>query len=569
MNFDQFMDILGITEEYQIQPKLMEILLSDRKDFFLDELVKNGFDTKKDELREIFEQELANRKTLKQDYTPDCLCSLISKLCGNGQDEILDVCCGVGSLSLPEMSGNTHFFMEEISDVSISLVLLNMAIRNANADIYKKDVLTREVYTHYKLVSSDRYSTIQVTDTKGDSDKKYSYIISNPPYSLKWDPLNDERFQNYDLAPKSKADYAFVLDILYRLNDTGKAFIILPHGVLFRGLSEGKIRKALINDNVIDCVIGLPENLFFNTAIPTIVLCLKKNRKNKDVLFIGASKHFEKAGKQNVLKEEHIEKILDVYQQRKEIDKFSYLASFEEIQKNDFNLNIPRYVDTFEEKEPIDIKRSLENLIHLENEIQKSEKKLAGYLKDLTGPTEYKGYRDGIVEHLEHKEAHTYSNMLGNIDEFIKQNRMLLMVQKEVHLLDVVTFERSRKGKIYPPGCILIQVSATRGQLEYLKDSSTVDSKFGVFIPKWNVNPKYLYYILEMLMPNFLARYQTGLNINPEIFKHFIINIHTDVDVQALIVKILDSLRFGIESEEKTLNEWKNVKQYHLDNMFV
>ena len=184
-------------------------------------------------------------------------------------------------------------------------------------------------------------------------------VVSNPPYSLRWEPDNkesDPRFKGYGLAPKSKADYAFLLHSLYHLKPDGVMGIVLPHGVLFRGGTEGAIRKQLIENNQIETIIGLPSNLFYNTPIPTLIMILRKNRVNDDsVLFVDASKEYKSEKKQNVLEESNLKKIFEAVVARKDIDKFAHLASKDEIIKNDYNLNIPRYVDTFEEEEEIDI----------------------------------------------------------------------------------------------------------------------------------------------------------------------------------------------------------------------
>jgi type I restriction enzyme M protein len=184
----------------------------------------------------------------------------------------------------------------------------------------------------------------------------------NPPYSANWSAddkfLSDCRFERYGkLAPKSKADFAFLLHGYYHLNNEGTMGIVLPHGVLFRGASEGTIRKVLLEGGAIYAVIGLPPNIFYGTSIPTVVVILKKGRENngRDVLFIDASKDFEKQKNQNSLRDGDIEKIVAAYKKRGNIDKYARLATFEEIAANDYNLNIPRYVDTFEEEEEIDI----------------------------------------------------------------------------------------------------------------------------------------------------------------------------------------------------------------------
>ena len=185
-------------------------------------------------------------------------------------------------------------------------------------------------------------------------------IIFNPPYSANWSAktgfLSDSRFSDYGvLAPKSKADYAFLLHGFYHLKPTGTMGIVLPHGVLFRGGAEGKIRRKLLENGSIYAVIGLPANLFYNTGIPTCIMILKKQRPGRDVLFIDASKLFEKKKTQNAMNAEHIARVLELYRNRVDVEKDAHLATYEEIKKNDFNLNIPRYVDTFEEEEPVDL----------------------------------------------------------------------------------------------------------------------------------------------------------------------------------------------------------------------
>ncbi|MDD3052745.1 MAG: N-6 DNA methylase, partial [Candidatus Cloacimonetes bacterium] len=183
-------------------------------------------------------------------------------------------------------------------------------------------------------------------------------VVSNPPYSQKWDPSDkefDPRYKNYGVAPKGKADYAFLLHDLYHLEDDGIMTIVLPHGVLFRGGDEGKIRENLIEKNNIDTIIGLPSNIFFGTSIPTIVMVLKRNRPNSDVLIIDASKGFERAGKNNKLRACDIKKIADTIKSRESIDKYSALVTKKTIRENDYNLNIPRYVNSLEPAESWDI----------------------------------------------------------------------------------------------------------------------------------------------------------------------------------------------------------------------
>ncbi|MFA7627340.1 MAG: N-6 DNA methylase, partial [Candidatus Kapaibacterium sp.] len=221
---------------------------------------------------------------------------------------------------------------------------------------------------------------------------KFEAVVANPPYSAKWSGdtkfLDDERFSAYGrLAPASKADYAFVQHMIHHLDDNGTMAVVLPHGVLFRGAAEDVIRKYLIkNKNYLDAVIGLPANIFFGTSIPTTILVFKKCKTNTDVLFIDASNDFKKEKNQNILLPEHIDKIVETYSERKEIEKYSHVASLKEIKDNDYNLNIPRYVDTFEEEEQIDLNQVRSKLIEVDHEIDEITKKINQYLKELGEP---------------------------------------------------------------------------------------------------------------------------------------------------------------------------------------
>lgn len=207
----------------------------------------------------------------------------------------------------------------------------------------------------------------------------------NPPFSAKWEQKNDERFEPFGLAPKTKADFAFLLHGFHQLQDGGTMAIVLPHGVLFRGAAEGKIRQKLLEINAIDAVIGLPANIFAGTSIPTVMIVLKKKRTTSDVFFIDASQEFEKSKSINVMHDNHINKIFNAYQKRKGIDKFAHLASFEEIVENDYNLNIPRFVDTFEEEAPIDLGKTATEIMEINQQIRESEAGLLTMLDQLTG----------------------------------------------------------------------------------------------------------------------------------------------------------------------------------------
>jgi len=221
-------------------------------------------------------------------------------------------------------------------------------------------------------------------------DLRAEAIVANPPFSLKWksdsDPTlkDDERFAEYGkLAPKSAADYAFVTHMLYHLAEDGAMAVVLPHGVLFRSGAEATIRKAIIDKNYLDAVIGLPQNLFYGVSIPATILVFKKNRQNSDILFIDASKEFEKGKNQNYLTDENIEKIFQTYTEREEKEKYSHIATLEEIKENDYNLNIPRYVDTFEEEEEIDIEAVAKNLQDLQKDEEEIQEKIGEFCDEL------------------------------------------------------------------------------------------------------------------------------------------------------------------------------------------
>lgn len=221
-------------------------------------------------------------------------------------------------------------------------------------------------------------------------DQRFEAIVANPPFSAQWsaDPihLSDDRFSQYGvLAPKSKADYAFTMHMIYQLDESGTMAVVMPHGVLFRGGTEGVIRKFLIAEkNYLDAVIGLPANLFYGTSIPACILVFKKCRTvEENILFIDASREFKKIKNQNQLTLENIDKIIDTYAKRKEVEKYSHTATMEEIIENDFNLNIPRYVDTFEPEPEVDIKAMVDEIRRIDGEIAEVDKKIASYCSEL------------------------------------------------------------------------------------------------------------------------------------------------------------------------------------------
>lgn len=394
-------NLLEIKESYELPDKLMALLLDNNSMIKLfDKFMEYDIDLTKDLFRDYFQEQHSDRKSLKQDYTPDAICKIISKL-QNEKDTLLDVCSGTGALSLFSYNENNDLSIvcEELSQRSISTLLFNLAIRNIKGYVLRKDVLKNEVLDIYKLEKGTKYSII--TKVQTIEKRKYDTIISNPPYSLEWQPIADERFNAYELAPKSRADFAFILDILYRLDENGKALMILPHGVLFRGQAEGKIRKKLIDNNLIDSIIGLPDKMFLNTQIPTCILILNKNKKDNNILFIDSSKNCINKAKQNDMSDEQINKIIETFKNRNEIEKYSHLASYDEIVKNDYNLNIPRYVDTFEDEPLPDLKEVVQDMIRIEKETKETEHELKKMLEQLEGTTpEEKEYYSKAIKPL-------------------------------------------------------------------------------------------------------------------------------------------------------------------------
>lgn len=382
-------EILECREASEIPGKLLDILLDENSREHILQLINEKKDDKViDVFRDMFQEEQSNRKELKQDYTPDGLSILLAELSGNTKN-LADVCAGTGSLTVAFLKAHPEVEFvrcEEFSAQPIPFLLANLSLMNIDGEVVHGDSLTQEVFKVYKLKRSKNFSEIQIADIP-NNEIRFDTVLSNPPYSMKWQPVNDERFEKYGLAPASKADFAFVLHALSLLKTSGNLFEILPSGVLFRGAKEGKIRERLLEDGVFASVIGLPEKLFLNTSIPTVILNLKKERNASDVLFIDASNEFKKSGKQNILEQANIDRIVETYNIREFVDRFAYLCQLGEIKENDFNLNIPRYVDTYVPEEPVELEQVLAEWLQIEKEISEAEEKLLDMFSELV-PTD-------------------------------------------------------------------------------------------------------------------------------------------------------------------------------------
>ena len=331
-------------------------------------------------------------------YTPHEVSQILAKLVtvdakeNDDQFRVYDPTMGSGSLlltvqkELPEgkREGSVAFYGQELNTTTYNLARMNLMMHGVN----------------YRNMNLKRGDTLDTDWPFAEKDGiqlplKFDAVVANPPYSQKWeiksiDRSKDSRFK-FGVAPASKADYAFILHGLYHLESNGTMAIVLPHGVLFRGAAEGKIRQKIIDENLLHAVIGLPANLFYGTSIPTCVLVFKGRKARgecSDVLFIDASSDFEKGKNQNKLTADNITKIIETYHEREHVDKYAHVASLEEIKENDYNLNIPRYVDTFEEEEVASLSEVAQELTQVRAEIEATSASLFKLLGDLEGTTE-------------------------------------------------------------------------------------------------------------------------------------------------------------------------------------
>jgi type I restriction enzyme M protein len=316
-------------------------------------------------------------------YTPQQVSTILARIVTTKKSKlksVYDPTCGSGSLLLrvaKQVDEVGHFYGQEQNRTTYNLARMNMILHDVNYhkfDIKNEDTLERPQHRDFK----------------------FEAIVANPPFSAKWsaNPLfsNDDRFSQYGrLAPGTKADFAFIQHMVHQLDDNGIMACIAPHGVLFRGAAEGHIRKFLIEDrNYIDAIIGLPSNLFYGTSIPTCILVFKKCKETpENILFIDASNDFEKVKNQNVLREEDIDKIINTYQNREVIEKYSNIATLDEVKANDFNLNIPRYVNTFEEAIEIKIDVVAEKLKAIDNKMAAVDNTIASFCKELNIKTPF------------------------------------------------------------------------------------------------------------------------------------------------------------------------------------
>jgi type I restriction enzyme M protein len=310
-------------------------------------------------------------------YTPQQVSKVLAKLVTTGKrrlKSVYDPTCGSGSLLLRvarEVESVGDFYGQKMNRTTYNLARMNMILHGV----------------HYRNFDLRQEDTLEHPQHEG---KRFEAVVANPPFSAKWSANklfeSDDRFSQYGaLAPASKADFAFVQHMLHYLDENGIMAVVLPHGVLFRGAAEGRIRQYVIKErNWLDAVIGLPANIFYGTSIPTCVLVFKKCRENPDdVLFVDASADFERAKNQNYLRDEDVDRIVATYRERSQVEKYSYRATLTEIEENDFNLNIPRYVDTFEEEEEIDLDAVAREIRQIDQDMVETDRLIRGFCEEL------------------------------------------------------------------------------------------------------------------------------------------------------------------------------------------
>ena len=339
-------------------------------------------DTQVDILGDAYEYLIAKfasgaGKSAGEFYTPQEVSTILAKVVTTGKTKlktVYDPTCGSWSLLLRvarEVEEVWEFFGQELNRTTYNLARMNMILHDVNYERF--DIKQEDTLEHPAHIEN-----------------RFEAIVANPPFSSQWNANDlkewDDRFSQYGaLAPKTKADYAFVTHMIHQLDDNGTMAVVLPHGALFRGAAEGQIRKYLIDDrNYLDAVIGLPSNIFYGTSIPACIMVFKKCRKEWDnILFIDASNEFEKWKNQNRLRHEDILKITQTYKNRETLEKYSHLATLSEVAENDFNLNIPRYVDTFEEEEIVDIDAVAKKIKNIEKNSKQLDDKISAYCEEL------------------------------------------------------------------------------------------------------------------------------------------------------------------------------------------
>lgn len=308
------LEIFGVKESYKLPDKILEYLLSNQAAAKIQEVKDEGYT----EIRDIFQEEQGDRKNLKQDFTPDCICQIVAKIMKDGDN--IDMCSGTGALSKwANKTRGIKINEYEYSERTIPFALLDACVNGMTGMISRADCLRSQIFESYALEQHGEISIPRQAERQNPD--QYKNIIMNPPYSMKFPDTDDYEILGWKI-PKSKADFGFILRGVQHLKEDGRQIAVLPHGILFRGAQEGKIRKWLIENHMISAVIGVPDKLFLNTSIPVFLLVLEYH--SQDVLFIDASKEFVKKAAQNDLDQQHIEKVVNTFLDRRDRKIFIY-----------------------------------------------------------------------------------------------------------------------------------------------------------------------------------------------------------------------------------------------------
>lgn len=464
-------------------------------------------------------------------YTPQQVSTILAKLVTTGKQKlksVYDPTCGSGSLLLRvarEVEDVSNFYGQEMNRTTYNLARMNMILHGV----------------HYRQFDIKQDDTLEHPQ---HIDKQFEAIVANPPFSAQWsaNPLftSDDRFSQYGrLAPSSKADFAFVQHMIYHLAENGTMAIILPHGALFRGGAEQHIRKYLIeNKNFLDAVIGLPANMFYGTSIPTCIMVFKKCRENpEDILFIDASNNFEKNRNQNVLTIYDIDKIIETYRNRIEIEQYSKKATLDEIEENDYNLNVPRYISTSVEEEVIDIEIVADNLKTLLNISIEKDKEVSNFCNELNIPIPtgfniplLKLYRQSLIQQIFSQQIR-FKNGDEDFQEWVEKKIFEIAIKKSSNISANKIEENFGEYIIYGASGILKKVDfyeeendyisivkdgAGVGRLLYCKGKSSVLGTLEMIKPQPSVNTYFLFCLLSNID---FVKYITGSTIPHIYFK--------------------------------------------------
>lgn len=402
MTKDYFYTLLGIREAYKMPDRLFEILKEKKRAVELMEKISETEDLSSDFMRDYFQSEHADRQNLKQDYTPHAICELLAEITERGEktERYADICAGTGALTIAQWCRNkdAFFYCEEYSERVVPVLLLNLAVRGINGQVIQGNSLTGQADKIFNLKREGKFSTI--TETEEKCKEKFDVVITNPPYSMPWKEVDeykyDERFIKYGLPPASKADYAFILHAVSKMKEGGRTIAIVPYGTLFRGSKEKDIRENLLKSKMVESVIGLPDKLFMNTAIPVCLLVFRE--KSDTTYIIDADKDYKPDKKQNIMQQEHIHKISEAYRNKWNIERYSRMVSQREIEENDYNLNIPRYIDTFEPEPVPDLIDCVSELAEIEKEIRVTELKLFEMVTQLEATGKKREELDFMIE---------------------------------------------------------------------------------------------------------------------------------------------------------------------------